>query len=134
MKKTKLFILTLLLFAGQLVLAQTDTNFEILISKEWKMDSYEVGEKKILPTEKQKSDRMIFYANHDVESIDSGRIDKGIWKYDSNTKTITMIDNATKTQMPFQIIKLTSSEFVVEIKNPNGAILKIYMSPAVHKN
>jgi hypothetical protein len=71
MKNTKYIILALLLFAGKLVWAQTDSNFESLISKEWKMVSYEADGEKFPPTAKTKKrpDDILCQSHRNVNRI-----------------------------------------------------------------
>jgi hypothetical protein len=63
-----------------------------------------------------------------------GKTDKGTWKYDSKTKVLTMVDNATKHKMPMKVIKLTNAECIAEIKDRDGMTLKIYMTPVVARH
>ena len=100
-----------------------------LICKEWKLVSYEEAGKKYPPSPEQKNDRMIFSFNHKVKSIESGSVQNGNWQYDSVKNILTIVDNQTKEKAIMKVVQLSDRECVLEYKDPDGVLLKIYMVP-----
>ncbi|NLU93234.1 hypothetical protein [Chitinophaga sp. Ak27] len=133
MKKLPLLgtILTALLFISKISSGQDKItkNFYELICKEWKLQSYEEKGKKFPPVPEQKGDKMIFYKDNKVKSIESGYIQNGIWKYEATKSILTVIDNDTKEKAIMKVIKLTNDECILEYKDPEGTLLKMHMLP-----
>lgn len=103
--------------------------FADMISKEWKLAFYGESGKKQVPSPKQQEDRMIFYKDNRVLSIENGKKEYGNWQYDPGKKLLTITDNQTREQTQFQVIKLNQAQFVVGYKDPEGILLEIHMLP-----
>jgi hypothetical protein len=128
MNPLKSLPLFLILFFTQSAFAQS-SEIDSLICKSWKFVSYEAEGEKIMARPDQKNDRMIFYFDHQVKSIEGKKIENGIWTYDSAKKTLTIIDNQTKVKAIMKVLKLTKTQCILEYKDPNGIVLKIHMAP-----
>jgi hypothetical protein len=103
--------------------------FADMISKEWKLEFYGDKGKKQAPSSQQQEDRMIFYKDNRVLSIENGKKEDGNWQYDPNKKLLTITDNQTREQTRFQVIKLNQAQFVLGYKDPEGVLLEIHMLP-----
>lgn len=108
---------------------KNNKTFDELICKEWKLQFYEEQGKKIMPTPDHKEDRMIFYKDKKVKSIEIGDIQHGVWKYDATQSVLTVVDNDTKEKVVLKVIKIMDNECVLEFKDPDGSILKMHMLP-----
>ncbi len=129
-KLIKGLFITLCLLISYTAKAQS-TSVDSLLCKEWKLLAFEEGGEKIAARKDQEKDRMIFYMDHKVKSIETDNIQNGIWQYDASLKKLTVIDQATKAKMTLKIITLTNNLLIVEMKDPNGIPLKIYMDPVI---
>jgi hypothetical protein len=130
---TAVILITLLTQFSKTAIGQTTDNFDSLICKEWKLVSYEEQGEKFPPAPDQKNDRMIFYNDHRVKSIETGNIQNGIWQYDATKKTLSVVDNQTKEKATMKVLKITSDECVLEYKDPEGNLLIMYMAPVPKK-
>src|SRR5689334_20918135 len=107
---TAVILITLLTQFSKTAIGQTTDSFDSLICKEWKLVSYEEQGEKFPPAPDQKNDRMIFYNDHKVKSIETGNIQNGIWQYDATKKTLSVVDNQTKEKATMKVLKITSDE------------------------
>lgn len=86
---------------------------EVMLCKTWKLIQYEESGTTFPPDESQQKDRMIFKPDHTTQSIESGSVQKGIWKYSPATKIIEIVDNSTKEKsvlkVCFAFFKATSA-------------------------
>ena len=76
---------------------------------------------------------MIFYIDHKVKSIEAGNIQNGTWKYDVTNKILSVVDNQTKEKANLKVLKITKDECILEYKDPEGGIIKMYMKPVIQK-
>ncbi|MFM2386495.1 MAG: hypothetical protein RL660_1252 [Bacteroidota bacterium] len=130
MKNSTLIILIISLIQfSKTALGQTTSSIDSLLCKEWKLVSYKEGGEKFPPSSKQKNDRMIFYNDHKVKSIETGNIQNGIWQYDATKKALSVVDNKTKEKAIMKVLKITKDECILEYTDPEGTSLKIYMVP-----
>ncbi|SHN23361.1 hypothetical protein [Chitinophaga sp. CF418] len=106
-----------------------ETTFADMISKEWRLAYYGDNSKKQTPSAKQQEDRMIFYKDNRVLSIENGKKENGNWQYDPTKKLLTITDKQTREQTLYQVIKLDQDQFVVGYKDPEGVLLEIHMLP-----
>ena len=106
---------------------KTPPSFSELIAKEWKLQYYGDQGKKQPPSERQLENRMIFYKDNRVLSLEQGKQDHGVWQYDSTKKVLTITDNKTKGIVELQVMQLDSAQFVVGYKDPNGNLIEIHM-------
>ena len=112
------------------LLAQTDsTSFKNLVCKEWVLKSYEENGEKFPPAPEQKKDLMIFYKDHKAKSIENKKIQNGTWQYDQFKKTLTVLDLDTNEKVIMNVLKISSTDLIIEYKDPEGAILKMYLKP-----
>ncbi len=128
MSPLKSLPLLLLLFFTQSAFAQP-SEIDSLICKSWKFVAYEAEGEKIMASPDQKNDRMIFYFDNQVKSIEGKKIENGTWTYDSTKKILTVIDNQTKVKAIMKVLRLTKTQCILEYKDPNGIVLKIHMAP-----
>lgn len=103
--------------------------FSEMISKEWKLQFYGENDKRQAPSPEQQENRMIFYKDNRVLSIENGKKENSSWQYDSAKQLLTITNNRTKEQLLLQVIKLDQEQFVVGYKDPEGVLLKIHMLP-----
>ncbi|MDX5321901.1 MAG: lipocalin family protein [Bacteroidota bacterium] len=110
--------------------AQSTGSIDSLLCKEWKLVSIQEGNDTYTLDPGEQNDRMIFYFNHRVKSIESGTVEYGTWKYDADPKTLTIVDDASKETIVLQVVKLTHTECVLVYKDAEGLILRIKMASA----
>ena len=111
---TKFPLLVILLFIGASAFAQTQTETEIkdLLVHKWKLTHMERdGKKAEIPAEFGES-FLDFKADGTILMIDSEQTEKGKWKYDHKTKTITT--ESEEEVQKFEIIKISATELVVK--------------------
>jgi len=100
-----------------------------LIAREWKLASYSDNKGKALPTRQQSQNRMIFYKDFRVLSIENGQQTYGRWQYNQAANTITLI-RQQEDSLTLEIIKLDRKQFIAGYKDPAGALIQIHMLPA----
>jgi hypothetical protein len=129
----KYFILLFALLSGIMAQGHAQNNtpaaFADMLSREWKLQYYGENGKKQPPSPQQQEDRMIFYKDNRVLSIENGKKEHGSWQYDPTKKLLTIIDNQTREQLLFQVIKLDQEGFVAGYQDPGGVLLQIHMLP-----
>jgi hypothetical protein len=125
-----LFVLAFFVSLAGKTNAQTPNNIDSLLCKEWKLVAFEEGGKKIPAQPEQKGDRMIFYFNHKVTSIDAGVNELGIWSYDAKSQMLTITDNESKDKMQLKVLKITAEECELSFKE-DDLVIKIYMAPVI---
>ncbi|HEY1164037.1 MAG TPA: hypothetical protein VGE90_02695 [Chitinophaga sp.] len=125
------FVITALLGICKPVSAQekTDSAFKSLICKEWKLLFYEEDGEKFPPAPEQRNDRMFFYPDYKVKSIEGKKIEHATWKYNAAAKTLIVTDNETKEKMTLKLISLTAQLWVMDYKDPEGAVVRMHMAP-----
>src|ERR1044072_4282124 len=118
------FVLCILLAVSKFSYGRdsADTAFKRLITKEWKLASYEKKGKNFPPAPQHKEDKMIFYQNNEVKSTDGGKVEYGIWKYDADKKTLTVIDNDSLEETVLKVVKLDEAGCILEYQDPQGGI------------
>jgi hypothetical protein len=104
-------------------------NFDKLICKEWVLKFYQQGSDKFPPSPEQKNDRMTFYSDHKVKSIEGGGIQNGVWEYNASKKLLTVTDHDTKEKMNLTVISLTETSCILEFTDPDGGKMKMHMAP-----
>jgi hypothetical protein len=129
----KYFILLFALLSCTIAEGYAQSNnlvaFTDMISKEWKLEFYGENGKKQPPTPQQQEDRMIFYKDNRVLSIENGKKEQGNWQYDPTKKLLTITDKQTGEQLLLQVIKLDQERFVAGYQDPAGILLEIHMLP-----
>jgi hypothetical protein len=126
------FVITALLGICKPVSAQekADSAFKSLICKEWKLLFYEEGGEKFPPAPDQRNDRMFFYPDYKVKSIEGKTIEYATWKYNEATKTMTVIVKETKEKSTLKLITLTAQKCVLDYIDPEGGVVRMHMVPA----
>ena len=109
------------------VCGQTTLNTDSLICQEWKLNFYEADGEKFPPADDQRNNKMIFYNDRKVKSIESDKIQNGVWKYNPTGKILTVTDNSTNEISKLKIISISLKELILEFKDPEGTILKMYL-------
>ena len=130
MKNSFLLIAVLFTLSATAQTSQANHNIDSLICKSWNLTFYEESGEKFQPGPEQKNDRMIFYFDHKVKSIETDNIQNGVWDYDPIRKLLTVIDNDTKEKAIMKVLKLTNDECILEYKDPEGTLLIMNMVPA----
>jgi len=87
---------------------------------------YEEDGDKFPPAPNQKDNKMIFYNDQKVSSVEGNKIQNGVWKYIPNSKLLTITDTETGEIANMKVLKLTSKEMVLEYMDPDGNPLKMY--------
>ena len=128
-KLLKALLINIFLLLTIITKGQTN-NIDSLLCKEWKFLAYEGDSEKITVTKEQEKDRVIFYFDHTVKSIEGGNIQHGIWNYDATQKKLTVVYHETKEKMVFKLITINKRSFIVEMKDLDGMVFKIHMAPA----
>ena len=126
MKKLSLIIIILLTLSCKTIFAQSITDIDSLICHEWKLVLYEEDGDKFPPAPNQKDNKMIFYNDQKVSSVEGNKIQNGVWKYIPNSKLLTITDTETGEIANMKVLKLTSKEMVLEYMDPDGNPLKMY--------
>lgn len=108
---------------------QTINEFDKLLSKKWKLVSYEQGGKTFDSPDSFQTNRMDFHLDHTVESSGQEKPSIGDWQYDVNLKTITIVDKMTKETILIKVKSLSDDEFVVQIGDTNERVLTLHMKP-----
>jgi hypothetical protein len=110
-----------------LTLQAFSQDFKGLITKEWKLDMYEESGEKFPPSPEQKDDRMIFFDDNTVKSIESKKTQNGIWEYNKGLKKLTITDTNSKRKNVFNVLKLSEKTCLLELVTPDGN-LKMYLA------
>jgi len=128
MKKTftLVAVFMIMLFSKSLP-AQTATGFDSLACKEWKVAAYEQDGIKYPASPDPKGDIMILYANHKMQFTEDTHSRTGVWKYDADTKILSVTDDQNKQEVKSKVISLTNEEFVLENEDGSGKLMKTYM-------
>ncbi|QEH42866.1 lipocalin family protein [Chitinophaga sp. XS-30] len=108
---------------------KSDKTFKALICKEWKLKFYEEDGEKFPPAPDQSGDRMFFYQDNTVKSIEQKKIQHGTWAYDEVKKILTVVDNETKEKATLKVIALAPDKCVLDYKDPEGSVLRMHMVP-----
>jgi len=125
-----LYLFIVMVICSNSLFGQVDTtNFKNLVCKEWVLKSYEEHGQKFPPAPEQKNNLMIFYKDHKAKSIENKKIQNGTWQYDSSKKTLTVVDSDTNEKVMMNVLKISSTDLIIEYKDPEGAILKMYLKP-----
>lgn len=125
--KTGLLFLFFIAFAISSFSQSLSEFKELALNKEWKLELYEEGGEKFPPAPESKNDKMIFKSDYSVKSIEHDKTDNGKWSYSETSKELTVVDSKTGMVMKMKVVKLTTSIFVVEFKDPEGSSLIIHM-------
>ena len=128
-KLLKTLLINIFLLLTIITKGQTN-NIDYLLCKEWKFLAYEGGSEKIAVTKEQEMDRVIFYFDHTIKSLEGGNIQHGIWNYDAPQKKLTVVYHETNETMVFKLITINKRSFIVEMTDLDGMIFKIHMAPA----
>ena len=107
--------------------AQETENFEKLIVNKWSLKSFEVNGQSFPPRGEYKNDQMVFNSDKSVESVSRNKVQKGTWSYDKTSRIINVVDYNNKFDMQLKLISITSSEFVLELENPEGTFVRLHM-------
>lgn len=102
-------------------------DFKDLITKEWRLEMYEESGEKFPPSPEQKNNKMVFFKDNTVKSIESKQTQNGIWKYDKNLKKLTIIDVDTKEKNTFTVLKISEKDCILELNTSEGN-LKMFLS------
>lgn len=117
---------TLFLFLSpNFVKSQTFENFEKLIVKEWKLESYEINGQILPPKSGHESDKMIFTEDHKANSINNGISQIGTWNFDAKNGTLTVVDDNYKFEMKLKVISYAENNCVLELENPENQKIRL---------
>ena len=115
-------LLTMLLFIGATVFAQTQTEKEIkdLLATKWKLTHMEMnGQKAPVPPELGDS-FLDFKPDGSIIKTDMSGDQKGKWTYDHTTKVITTTD--AEGEEKFEIVKISATELVINFSEEGAKI------------
>ena len=121
----KLVFVSFIFLIPNLVKSQNFENFEKHISKEWKLESYEINGTKLPPKPGHESDKMIFTEDHKSESINNGISQIGTWKFDSENGILIVVDDNYKFEMKLKVISYADNKCVLELENPENQIIRL---------
>lgn len=116
-----------LILLGFNSMAQTEDTLNRLFDKKWTIKSYEIGGQNFPATDIENVDCTIFYADHNVKSIDHGITNLSKWKYDTAQNMLVLYSEGIKETTEMKIYILNETEFVWQTNNPEGMIIKIHM-------
>ncbi len=134
MRTAKAIILVILLTQfSNTALGQVSGGIDSLICKEWKLAFYEEEGEKFPPSPEYANDIMVFYPDYTVKSVETGKIQNGIWEYDPTEKLLSVVDDQTKEKAIMKVLKITKDECILEYEDPDGALLKMYLVPTSKK-
>ena len=109
---------------------QTEKEFEQMLCRAWKLQLYQRDGQIIMPAEDQKEDRMIFYSNRTLSSVESGIEQDGFWQFDEEYHTLTVGESGTLQFLQFNVIEISNQRLVLEFANQDGPALSMTMVPA----
>jgi hypothetical protein len=129
-KSLFILLISLSAFSIRLLAQEQPDSFTNLIVREWKLQFYGENGKKQSPSPQQEQDRMIFYKDHKVLSIEMGTKQQGIWQYDTIKKLLTITDNETTEKTTLQVLQLDQQRCVLGYKeNPSAPLLEVHLLP-----
>ncbi len=120
-------LITILMLFVRPTFAQTRDHTSRLICKEWRLVSFEEEDGKFDPSPDQIGDRMKLELDHKIEYVEISEYKTGIWRYDARTKILTITNRRTQEKKAMKVVKITNTEFVLELKDSDGGPLKMYM-------
>ena len=122
------FLSTFCLYCSKL----TSKDKDALFCKKWKEISFEENGKKYNTPDNLTNNRIIFFPDHTVKSIQSDMSKIGVWSFDKKTKILTITDNETKFNIVFKVIEITEQQLIYQI-GENNRLLTITLVPDLEK-
>ena len=110
----------------------TSKDKDALFCKKWKEISFEENGKKYNTPDNLTNNRIIFFPDHTVKSIQSDMSKIGVWSFDKKTKILTITDNETKFNIVFKVIEITEQQLIYQI-GENNRLLTITLVPDLEK-
>lgn len=101
---------------------KNSTSSEKLLCKKWMLDKYQVFGSDYAPEKEEKGDYIHFFPDHTFKGLESGKIDQGTWRMNTQNNTITL--SAKKGQHLLEIKSLTEAQLIVVIDDADDSDAK----------
>jgi len=113
--------------------AQSSVEFKKLIARTWKVNFYQLNGEKLNVSQEQQEAKVIYNENNTMTMTQVTYIRRGVWKYDEAKKELTVTYNEPTTTDLFQVKKITETEMILEIDDPNRGKITFNFLPANNK-
>jgi hypothetical protein len=113
--------------------AQSSAEFKKLIARTWKVNFYQLNGEKLNVSQEQQEAKVIYNENNTMTMTQVTYIRRGVWKYDEAKKELTVTYTEPTTTDLFQVKKITETEMILEIDDPNRGKITFNFLPANSK-
>jgi len=113
--------------------AQSSSEFKKLIARTWKVNFYQLNGEKLNVSQEQQEAKVIYNENNTMTMTQVTYIRRGVWKYDEAKKELTVTYTEPTTTDLFQVKKITETEMILEIDDPNRGKITFNFLPANSK-
>lgn len=113
--------------------AQSSAEFKKLITRTWKVNFYQLNGEKLSVSQEQQEAKVIYNENNTMTMTQVTYIRRGVWKYDEAKKELTVTYTEPTTTDLFQVKKITETEMILEIDDPNRGKITFNFLPANSK-
>ena len=128
------FILfTLLTIVSSNSKAQSSAEFKKLIARTWKVNFYQLNGEKLNVSQEQQEAKVIYNENNTMTMTQVTYIRRGVWKYDEAKKELTVTYTEPTTTDLFQVKKISETEMILEIDDPNRGKITFNFLPVNSK-
>jgi hypothetical protein len=128
------FILfTLLTIVSSNSKAQSSAEFKKLIARTWKVNFYQLNGEKLNVSQEQQEAKVIYNENNTMTMTQVTYIRRGVWKYDEAKKELTVTYTEPTTTDLFQLKKISETEMILEIDDPNRGKITFNFLPVNSK-
>lgn len=128
-----LILFTLLTMVSLHSKAQSSAEFKKLIARTWKVNFYQLNGEKLNVSQEQQEAKVIYNENNTMTMTQVTYIRRGVWKYDEAKKELTVTYTEPTTTDLFQVKKITETEMILEIDDPNRGKITFNFLPANSK-
>jgi len=128
-----LILFTLLTIVSLHSKAQSSAEFKKLIARTWKVNFYQLNGEKLNVSQEQQEAKVIYNENNTMTMTQVTYIRRGVWKYDEAKKELTVTYTEPTTTDLFQVKKITETEMILEIDDPNRGKITFNFLPANSK-
>jgi len=113
--------------------AQSSVEFKKLIARTWKVNFYQLNGEKLNVSQEQQEAKVIYNENNTMTMTQVTYIRRGVWKYDEAKKELTVTYTEPTTTDLFQVKKITETEMILEIDDPNRGKITFNFLPVNSK-
>jgi len=113
--------------------AQSSAEFKKLIARTWKVNFYQLNGEKLNVSQEQQEAKVIYNENNTMTMTQVTYIRRGVWKYDEAKKELTVTYTEPTTTDLFQVKKITETEMILEIDDPNRGKITFNFLPVNSK-